>query len=191
MAVSKRTRYEVLRRDSHTCRYCGATAPDVKLHVDHVMPVALGGSNDPSNLVAACADCNAGKASTRPDDDIADDVRRDALRWSRAIQVAAQLASQDATERASIVTAFDVVWSSWHISSQNRRARTPSDYAVTIVWFWEHGLPVSVMEEAVALAMGKRGLALDAVWSYFCGICHNKLRIITSAAESIYVSGDS
>lgn len=35
MPVSKRLRYEVLRRDSHTCRYCGGAAPDVKLTVDH------------------------------------------------------------------------------------------------------------------------------------------------------------
>lgn len=28
MAVSKRTRYEVLRRDNHACRYCGARAPE-------------------------------------------------------------------------------------------------------------------------------------------------------------------
>lgn len=34
MAVSKRTRYEVLRRDNHACRYCGASAPEVKLTVD-------------------------------------------------------------------------------------------------------------------------------------------------------------
>lgn len=39
MAVSKRTRFEVLRRDDHTCRYCGQSAPDVKLTVDHVLPV--------------------------------------------------------------------------------------------------------------------------------------------------------
>ena len=64
MAVTKRVRFEVLRRDNHTCRYCGASAPDTTLTVDHVTPVALGGSHDPSNLVAACKDCNAGKAST-------------------------------------------------------------------------------------------------------------------------------
>ncbi|AWN05089.1 HNH endonuclease [Gordonia phage Easley] len=40
MAVSKRLRYEILRRDNHTCRYCGATAPDVPLTVDHVVPVS-------------------------------------------------------------------------------------------------------------------------------------------------------
>lgn len=36
MAVSKRLRYEILRRGNHTCRYCGASAPDVPLRVDHV-----------------------------------------------------------------------------------------------------------------------------------------------------------
>src|SRR6185369_3226628 len=61
MAVSKRLRFEILRRDNHTCRYCGRSAPEVKLTVDHVKPEALGGRTEPDNLVAACSDCNAGK----------------------------------------------------------------------------------------------------------------------------------
>lgn len=64
MAVSKRLRYEILRRDNHTCRYCGASAPDVPLRVDHVTPVALGGTDEPSNLVTSCEPCNSGKTST-------------------------------------------------------------------------------------------------------------------------------
>ena len=55
MAVSKRTRFEVLRRDDYTCRYCRST--ENPLTIDHVVPEALGGGNDPSNLVAACRDC--------------------------------------------------------------------------------------------------------------------------------------
>src|SRR5438045_4098958 len=64
--ISKRLRYEILRRDNHACRYCGATAPDTPLTVDHVVPTALGGGDDPTNLVTACADCNGGKTSTTP-----------------------------------------------------------------------------------------------------------------------------
>ncbi|MFF0777048.1 HNH endonuclease [Streptomyces sp. NPDC003720] len=64
MAVSKRLRYEILRRDNHTCRYCGASAPDVPLRIDHVTPVALGGTDHPSNLVTSCEPCNNGKSST-------------------------------------------------------------------------------------------------------------------------------
>lgn len=52
MAVTKRTRFEVLRRDNYTCRYCRST--DGALTVDHVTPRSLGGSDDPSNLVACC-----------------------------------------------------------------------------------------------------------------------------------------
>lgn len=64
MPVSKRLRYEILRRDSYTCRYCGASAPGTLLRVDHVTPVALGGTDQPSNLVASCEPCNSGKSST-------------------------------------------------------------------------------------------------------------------------------
>ena len=39
MAVTKRTRYEVMRRDNFTCRYCRST--EGELTVDHVTPVAL------------------------------------------------------------------------------------------------------------------------------------------------------
>lgn len=64
MAVSKRLRFEILRRDNHTCRYCGASAPATPLRVDHVVPAALGGSDHPSNLVTSCEPCNSGKTST-------------------------------------------------------------------------------------------------------------------------------
>lgn len=41
MAVSKRLRFEILRRDNFQCRYCGAKAPDATLAVDHVTPKEL------------------------------------------------------------------------------------------------------------------------------------------------------
>ena len=61
MSVTKRLRFEILRRDSHACRYCGAKAPDAELTVDHVPPTALGGTDDPTNLVAACRACSSSK----------------------------------------------------------------------------------------------------------------------------------
>lgn len=57
-----RLRFAILARDAFTCRYCGRKAPDVELRVDHITPVAEGGSDEPENLCAACSDCNAGKA---------------------------------------------------------------------------------------------------------------------------------
>lgn len=57
-----RERFETLKRFDFKCRYCGRSSEDgVKLHVDHVIPVSKGGTNEQSNLVAACQDCNLGK----------------------------------------------------------------------------------------------------------------------------------
>ena len=59
--LSKSVRFEVFKRDSFTCQYCGKSAPDVVLEVDHIIPVSKGGDNDISNLITACFDCNRGK----------------------------------------------------------------------------------------------------------------------------------
>jgi hypothetical protein len=59
--VSKMLRFEVFKRDSFKCQYCGAEAPTVLLHVDHIKPVAEGGTNDLTNLITACMPCNLGK----------------------------------------------------------------------------------------------------------------------------------
>lgn len=58
-------RFEVLRRDSFTCQYCGRKAPLVVLHADHVVPRIAGGPTTLENLVAACAECNLGKGAKR------------------------------------------------------------------------------------------------------------------------------
>ncbi|MDE2100134.1 MAG: HNH endonuclease [Patescibacteria group bacterium] len=55
-------RFEILKRDNFKCVYCGNGAPNVKLHVDHRIALAKGGTNDPDNLVTACHICNAGKS---------------------------------------------------------------------------------------------------------------------------------
>lgn len=67
--LSKKLRFEVFKRDSFTCQYCGCKAPDVTLQVDHIEPVAAGGTNDLLNLTTSCIDCNAGKSDRRLSDD--------------------------------------------------------------------------------------------------------------------------
>lgn len=51
-----------MKRDSFTCQYCGAKAPDVILHVDHINPVSKGGGNEIINLITSCEPCNLGKS---------------------------------------------------------------------------------------------------------------------------------
>ncbi|MDP9224703.1 MAG: HNH endonuclease [Actinomycetota bacterium] len=54
----RKLRLSVLTRDNYRCRYCGRAGADT---VDHVVPVFRGGSDDESNLVAACRPCHASK----------------------------------------------------------------------------------------------------------------------------------
>lgn len=70
-AISKRMRFEVLKRDSFTCQYCGKQPPDTVLHLDHIKPVSKGGKNTILNLVTSCVDCNLGKSDIELSDDSA------------------------------------------------------------------------------------------------------------------------
>lgn len=63
--ISKKTRFEVFKRDSFTCQYCGRMAPDVILEIDHIKPVASGGNNGIMNLITSCFDCNRGKGKRK------------------------------------------------------------------------------------------------------------------------------
>jgi len=54
-------RFDILKRDNFTCRYCGRRAPEVKLHVDHKIPLSKGGRDIKSNYITCCEDCNLEK----------------------------------------------------------------------------------------------------------------------------------
>jgi 5-methylcytosine-specific restriction endonuclease McrA len=62
--MTARLRYEVLSRDNSCCRRCGATPQThgVSLHVDHIIPVRMGGRTEIGNLQTLCAPCNLGKS---------------------------------------------------------------------------------------------------------------------------------
>lgn len=59
--VGTQRRFEIIYRDDFTCLFCGAKPGNEKLHVDHLLPWSLGGSDHDLNLATACARCNSGK----------------------------------------------------------------------------------------------------------------------------------
>lgn len=67
MARSRNTgyklRYQILQRDNFTCKLCGKTGAVTILEVDHIIPVADGGTDDPENLRTTCYACNRGRGT--------------------------------------------------------------------------------------------------------------------------------
>lgn len=57
-------RVAILSRDKYSCQMCGRTPPDVKLCIDHIVPISKGGITEERNLQALCFDCNVGKSNT-------------------------------------------------------------------------------------------------------------------------------
>lgn len=57
----------ILKAQNHRCFYCFGDITEYPV-AEHYIPLARGGSNWPSNLVGACADCNARKGVTPPED---------------------------------------------------------------------------------------------------------------------------
>lgn len=57
----------ILEEQNFTCPYCLSDLSD-GYHVDHYVPLSLGGSNWPDNLQCTCPTCNMRKGAKHPDD---------------------------------------------------------------------------------------------------------------------------
>lgn len=172
MAVCKRLRFEVLRRDNHACRYCGATAPEAVMTIDHVVPVALGGDDQPSNLVTSCRDCNSGKTSVPADAALIDDVATDAVRWAAAMRQVAEIRQKEHDDRAEIMSWFNMIWCEWTDWRGDPFDLNGGSFT-SIPEFLAAGLTKQELSDLVGVAM--RGPAKDQ-WRYFCGCCWKRIR---------------
>lgn len=59
---------EGYKNSDRVCGYCGlkqSEAPNVSFHIDHIVPRALGGTENEENLVDACEPCNYRKRDQR------------------------------------------------------------------------------------------------------------------------------
>ena len=58
---------ELLREQGGRCVYCPTEFIGRSYHVDHILPLVLGGGNDRSNIQILCPTCNLSKGSQHPD----------------------------------------------------------------------------------------------------------------------------
>ena len=180
MAVTKRTRYEVLRRDNFACRYCRST--ENPLTVDHVTPAALGGTDDPGNLVAACKDCNAGKASTSPDAATVADVSDTAIRWAQAIRAALIGRSVELMDRLELRSDFLTIWNQYHYTN-GETVDLPEDWEDSLDRWSSLGVGLDLVEEACRATMTRRTVRAGQEFRYMAGIIWRTLDDVRSEVE--------
>ena len=64
-AYTKKDVQDILEKQKHKCAYCKKSVKD-GYHVDHVVPLARGGTNWPDNLQILCPFCNLSKGVKDP-----------------------------------------------------------------------------------------------------------------------------
>lgn len=169
--ISKKTRFDVFKRDFFKCQYCGSTPPAVVLEVDHVLPVAAGGTNALHNLITACFDCNRGKAANLLSS-VPDGVAKQAeLAAEKLAQVKAfdrLMKSQRKLEDAQIdevEEAFRIHFEGYSFTPKFRQS----------VRLFVQRLPAHHVVDYMHLACSRISNMQDAT-KYFCGICWKTIK---------------
>lgn len=172
VGISKKTRFDVFKRDQFQCSYCGAHPSEtILLEVDHVHPLAEGGSNDIDNLVTACLDCNRGKGagllSSVPQslEDKAVQVAEREAQIRAYYEILEEKKQRKDGELWSIADLYMARWGDEDIL----RTRLAS-----IRMFLERLDYYEVME-AMELACNKM-YSKGPAFNYFCGVCWRKIK---------------
>ena len=62
--LSARAKASVVRRQEYLCAECAHDLDALVVEFDHILPLALGGTNDIENFQALCRPCHLGKTGT-------------------------------------------------------------------------------------------------------------------------------
>jgi hypothetical protein len=185
MALPKRLRFEVFKRDSFTCQYCGRKAPDVVLHVDHVHPRSQGGSDDLLNLVTSCVECNLGKGPRQLSDASAVEKQRIQLEqlqerkeqiemmveWQRSLMGLEQHAAANAADFWS-----ELLEHRFHLTApgEDQLKELIDRFGLQEVL---EAMRIAVRRYVKSTGSGAISQAdVETAWSKIGGICHNRKR---------------
>lgn len=169
--ISKRTRFDVFKRDGFCCQYCGQKPPTVVLEIDHIHPVSEGGGNSKDNLITACFDCNRGKSNnllTTMPESLQERAqflqeKQDQLKaYSRLLK---SIKKQEAEAVGGVELAFQEYYGDMSFTVKFRES---------VRQFLEK-LPYDVVENAMHRACNKTNDSSNAT-KYFCGICWNIIK---------------
>ena len=172
VALSKKVRFEVFKRDKFECQYCGAHPPDVVLEVDHIISVRDGGSDDIENLITACFGCNRGKGA----EDLTVLPQSLADKAAEVAEREEQISAYREIMQARLDRIEDDLWEVADVlqpkSSEEGLRR---DWMRSIKRFNELLDHHEVME-AADIALTRKPFSAPQRFKYFCGICWNKIK---------------
>lgn len=66
----KKSQWWLTRLNAGICHYCQGRFKPSELTMDHIVPIARGGSSSPGNVVPACKPCNRDKKLDTPVDEL-------------------------------------------------------------------------------------------------------------------------
>lgn len=170
-AISKKTRFEVFKRDGFACQYCGDVPPKVILHVDHITPVASGGSNVIDNLVTSCSSCNLGKGA-RELSDIPQSLKDKAASIKeKEAQIAGYNDVLMAKNERITNDAWDVVE-----TLEGEEIETYNKKRIASIKVFLNRMPTAEVIEAAEITNYKFSSISGSAFRYFCGICWSKVK---------------
>lgn len=172
-SLGKKVRFEVFKRDSFTCQYCGGKPPGSVLQCDHINPVAKGGENDIDNLITACFDCNSGKSDRLLTDlpksvkDKAELIEEKELQLKEYNKLLKKIRTRVTREINKIDDIFAEYFPDRELSENFREATLRTQFLAK--------LSFADVQDAMRMACDRKHNSRDAV-KYFCGICWNWIK---------------
>lgn len=170
--ISKKTRFEVFKRDGFCCQYCGAHPSDsVMLEIDHIHPVSRGGKNDIDNLVSACLDCNRGKGAnllSSVPQSLSEKAKIAQEREAQIIGYYEILEGIKQRKESELWAVADIFMDRFGDDSIQRLRLDSIRNFLSRLNYYE-------VIEAMEIASG-RFYSKQKVFSYFCGICWRKIK---------------
>jgi hypothetical protein len=175
VALSKRTRFEVFKRDQFTCQYCGRKPPSIILHCDHILAVADGGGNEEMNLITSCSDCNLGKSDiplTRIPDSLSNSQSIEKEKFEQVKAYNKFL--KEKNEQMMIAVAS--ISERWVLLSGEdpSKVRISAQHEASIRVFLRQ-LPTEKILECVDVAFASRVSEYHR-FRYFCGVCWHEIK---------------
>jgi hypothetical protein len=173
MAISKKLRFEVFKRDGFKCGYCGKEPPNVMLEIDHIDPKSKGGKDDINNYLTACFACNRGKrdiplnkAPLQLQENL--EVLQEKEEQLRAYRkFAAKIEKRIQKDIEEINDVYIDAYPGWEFGDRFKNATLKTFLRL---------LPKDQIILSLDIAISKFPHNKDRAIKYFCGVCWHKIR---------------